>query len=555
MKLIPTRIDGLAICHTTTRTRPDGSSVVTRDLDRRIVHSFQQTIEADFGFTCELNYSKRAVSRILHAATGEIFVAVADIRVGSPTFGHWQGFYLRADDGRTLHVPAGVACGWQVTSEVGALDQSLSRRMYTEDWRWLRWNDLELAIAWPEVPEQIAVHARPSRSLHQLPDKALPRWVSSSLVKQSQITKLPTPRHQRVTPSGSGSQSKNSSRSLSTAGSPLPKKIVRPTTAYRDDLILVIGSNGSLGRDLCRHLSQLGTVIGGCREPERGSLLPLPIHVDVSRPASIRQAIRKLKPTLIVNAAGLSDVELAEREPRLAQLINATAPAIMADEAKLIGASLVHFCSDLVFSGQGDRPWKESDTPEPVNQCGRTKLLGTQAVQDSGVPHLILRSGWLYSDRGENYVTKLVDLLTYRNVIQLASDRFGTPTSTDWLAATTTNLLSGPRRISNRSTREWLHEHGGLYHVAPLGYASRLEVGDQIVATCRAHALPIVSSRLTGVPVQSLQGSATLPANCRLDCTKLALRFQLQLPRWQEEITAKVSHILSASKSHVCHVA
>ena len=541
MHHLPTRIAGVEILR-----EPDSEPLKNRshqDQPPALIsaHPFAQVLEGDAGFTCELQYARQLpVTRCLQCLAGEVFVAVADVRVGSATFGHWQGFYLREGDARTLLLPMGVACGWQVTSGTARLEQRASLDVHPQDWRWLRWNDLELAITWPEIPETLGKHQRPSRSLATLPDRRLPK-MNASLRRQTATST------NRKSPGSPAQQLKKNT----TDAKATPQARKTRVANYRDELILVIGSSGQLGRDLCRHLSKLGTVVGACREPERGSLLPVPVQVDVSRPASIRQAIRRVKPTLIVNASGLTDLEKAESEPRLAQLVNATAPALMADEAKHIGASIVHFCSDMVFDGSGERPWREADLASPINQYGRTKLLGTEAIRNSGVPHLIIRSGWLYSPHGSNYITRLVDLLTYRNSIKLAADQFGSPTSTDWLAQVTCQLLTK----SKGNSADWLHANGGLFHVAPLGYASRLDVGDQVVATCRAHALPIVSSKLQSGTLESMSSRPALPANCRLDCTKLAVRFGLALPRWQQQLNEQLSSLLSSAALTDRHVA
>jgi dTDP-4-dehydrorhamnose reductase len=537
MQRIPTRIIGVELYRDVAQTRPDGSRLIQRPQQVLASYPFEETIEAPRGFTSELSYTRHLkVKRTFHCTEGELFVSAADVRLGSPTFGHWQAFYLRCDDHRTLFIPAGVACGWQITSNVGCVQQCSDRASSHEDWRWLPWNDLELAIEWPEIPKQLAHHGRRSRSLATLPDRRLPKYTSSASKKALH------PTERRV-----------SSR-ISEAAKPgpppptshTPRSLTTPAASYNEERILVIGSSGQLGRDLCRHLAKQGTIIGACRRPERGSLLPIPVQIDVSRPASIRQAIRRVKPTLIVNAAAMTDLEKSELQPRLAQMVNATAPIVIAEEAKQIGASIVHFCTNMVFgrnvSGENaERPWRETDTPNPINQYGRTKLLGTEAIRKSGVPHLILRAGWLYSGTGNNFVTKLVDLLTYRNSIGLAKDEYGTPTNTDWLAEMTTEILSR----SSGNLGAWLRKNGGVFHVAPLGYASRLEVGDQIVATCRAHALPIVSSSLKPVPLRSIPSRASQPTNARLDCSKLALRFEISLPRWQQELVASVSDLLS----------
>lgn len=592
LQTIPTRIAGAAIVRQTAARRADGSAVLVRRRSPQLASGglpHEQIITADFAFTSEPSFSRLNVERSLRCLEGEVYICLVDVRVGSPTFGHWQSVCLSEGDSRTLSVPAGVACGWQVLSSAATLEINATCEIDDDRWQWLRWNDHELDLRWPELPEQLASHSRPSRSLCRIAQQRLPQWRGSSKsaphakpAKKSQpshkLSPIPTPsashtrhsRDQRQQPPTPTSKSAESSlprlaigtcaaptevvresvaASINTPARPAAKSVASATARRVEHRILVVGSSGQLGRDLCRHLRRLGTVIGACRTPDKQSLLPVPMWVDVSRPASLRQAIRQVRPTLIVNAASLTDIDQAEQHPRLAQLVNATGPAVIADEAQRIGACLVHFCSSMVFSGAGDKPWRESDQPDPQNQYARTKWIGTQAVTHSQVPHLTLRSGWLYSTHGENYVRRLIDTLSYRSTVTLADDHLGSPTSTNFLAQLTANLLERGCRAaedSNQSLGEWLTEHGGLYHAATLGMASKLQVGDQIVALCRQHGLPIVLQKLQGRHLRELPASAHMPANCALDPSRLAMHFQVDLPRWQTDLGEQIDYMLGA---------
>lgn len=573
LQTIPTRIAGAAIVHQTPARRADGSAVLVRRREPQaqagVLLPHEQTITADFAYTCEPSFSRRPVTRALRCLAGEIYVCLVDVRLGSPTFGHWQSVSLCEGDSRTLSVPAGVACGWQVLSDAATLELSSSLEIDARRWQWLRWNDRELELRWPECPAQLANHVRPSRHLNSIADHRLPRWTSQPATaknlrpiqnrrarRSSQTQRVDAVFDQVASPDRQVQPGKNTQRHAPpTTPEPRPRLVIDAAKGTRGgpspstERILVIGSNGQLGRDLCRHLRSLGTVIGACRTPDKQSLLPVPMCVDISRPASLRQAIRQVRPTLIVNAASLTNVDQAEHEPRLAQLVNATGPAIMAEEAQRIGACLVHFCSSMVFSGAGDRPWRETDRPDPQNQYARTKLIGTEAVLGSQVPNLILRCGWLYSTHGENYVRRLIDTLSYRSSVTLADDHFGNPTSTNFIASLTADLLaraSTAARQAELSLAQWLTNHGGLFHAATLGMASKLEVGDQILALCRQHGLPIVLQKLQGRRLSELPSVAKTPANCALDPTRLAMQFQLDLPRWQTDLSQQIDLMLGA---------
>lgn len=579
LQSIPMRIVGASILRHTATRRADGSAVLVRRLSddkhwKPLPH--EELVTADFAFTSEPSFAHAPVERTIGCLAGEVYVCIVDVRLNSPTFAHWQSVCLVEEDARILSIPAGVACGWQVLSAHATLDLRYSREVDASRLQWLRWDDRDLVIEWPERPLQLAEHLGRSHHLRSLPDHRLPSMPvraskperKRALVRDcDSTTQSRSPRAETnviateelttracTIPASDLSDSTDDCRTLA-AMKTLPRG---PYTRARE-LILVIGSSGQLGRDLCRELRCLGTVIGACRTPDKGSLLPVPVVIDISRPASLRQAIRQVRPTLIVNAAGLADVDQAEMQPRLAQLVNATAPALMADEAKRLGAGLIHFCSSMVFDGTGERPWRETDQPSPQNQYARTKLLGSQAIMQSEVGHLILRCGWMYSTHGDNYVRRLIDSFAYRSQITLANDHVGAPTSTNFIARLVADLLA--RAAANASPdqagsiAQWLSEHGGLYHASTLGMASKLEVGDQILSTCRGHALPIVCQKLLGRPLSELPSQAKIPANCALDPTRLAMKFSLDLPRWQSDLNQQIDLMLGAYSKSLLSVA
>ena len=158
--------------------------------------------------------------------------------------------------------------------------------------------------------------------------------------------------------------------------------------------ILLTGKNGQVGAELQRFLPQLGEVIALGRQ-----------ELDLSSPDDLRRMIRTVCPSLIVNAAAYTAVDRAEKEEAIARAINADAPAVMAEEAKKIGAGLVHYSTDYVFDGSKNSPYEETDPTNPLNVYGKTKLLGERAIQETGVPHLIFRTAWVYATRGRNFLS------------------------------------------------------------------------------------------------------------------------------------------------------
>ncbi len=203
--------------------------------------------------------------------------------------------------------------------------------------------------------------------------------------------------------------------------------------------ILLTGKNGQLGDDLRHVLSRLGDVVATDRQ-----------QFDLSRPDEIRKKIRELQPTLIVNAAAYTAVDQAEKDEAAARAINSQAPAIMAEEAKKIGAALVHYSTDYVFDGSKNSPYDEDDPPNPISVYGATKLAGEQAIRDSGVDHLIFRTAWVYSTRGKNFLLTILRLATQREELRIVRDQIGAPTWSREIAGATVKTLE---QICNRTRR------------------------------------------------------------------------------------------------------
>src|ERR1700683_2626365 len=181
--------------------------------------------------------------------------------------------------------------------------------------------------------------------------------------------------------------------------------------------ILLTGKNGQVGAELAHLLPALAEVVALDRR-----------DLDLSRPDDIRRTIRDLRPTLIVNAAAYTAVDQAEKDVAAAQAINSDAPALMAQEAKNIGAGLVHYSTDYVFDGAKQSPYEENDRSNPVSVYGKTKLAGEQAIQDVGLPHLIFRTAWVYGTRGRNFLLTILRLASQREELGIVHDQFGAPT-------------------------------------------------------------------------------------------------------------------------------
>lgn len=294
--------------------------------------------------------------------------------------------------------------------------------------------------------------------------------------------------------------------------------------------ILLLGKNGQVGWELQRSLALLGQVTALDFDSSE--------HCgDFSQPDKVADTVRALRPQVIVNAAAHTGVDKAESEPDLAQLLNATTPGVLAQEAAKTGALLVHYSTDYVFDGSGSRPWTESDAPAPLSVYGRTKWEGEQLIEQSGAQHLILRTSWVYAARGGNFAKTMLRLAQERERLTVIDDQWGAPTGADLLADVTAHAI---RHLQARP------QDAGLYHVAAGGetnwnlYAKHvLAQAQQAQAAIKFKAIEVVP-----VPTSDFPTAAVRPYNSRLDTRKLQTTFGLSLPPWQQGVARMVAEIL-----------
>lgn len=288
--------------------------------------------------------------------------------------------------------------------------------------------------------------------------------------------------------------------------------------------ILLLGKNGQLGWELQRSLAPLGELIALDRS---GQYNHQTLCGDLTNLDGLRQTIMVLKPDVIVNAAAYTAVDKAEGEPQLAQLINAQAPKVLAQEAFKVGAWLVHYSTDYVFDGSGNRAWCETDATEPLSQYGQTKLSGEQAIQDSGCNYLIFRTSWVYGNRGNNFAQTMLRLASERQTLSVINDQIGAPTSAALLADCTAHALH--QAICSP-------ELAGLYHLAASGQTTWYEYANLVIEQARTMCKELLVSEIKPITTLEYPTAAKRPLNSRLDTSKFYSSFNLVLPEWQHGV-------------------
>ena len=281
--------------------------------------------------------------------------------------------------------------------------------------------------------------------------------------------------------------------------------------------IFILAENGQLGWELCRTLAPLGEIIA----------VDYP-KIDLERPETVCELIREIKPALVVNAAAYTAVDLAETERERAAKINAIAPGLLAEECNRLGAMFFHYSTDYVFDGTKGSPYIESDTPNPLSVYGRSKLEGEQLVRKAGGAHLIFRTSWVYSMRGQGgFISKVMQWSRRQETLRMVTDQIGNPTWARMLAEVAAQIaVRGQKYVAERS---------GLYHLAGSGFTSRLEWTKMILELD-----PNKQEQITKEILPALTADFPTPAErplfSALDCSKFESTFDLKLPGWQSAL-------------------
>lgn len=281
--------------------------------------------------------------------------------------------------------------------------------------------------------------------------------------------------------------------------------------------ILISGKTGQVAVELQKHLAGLGELIVLGRDV-----------LDLSQPDQIRAQVRAHKPDLLIIAAAHTAVDQAENEPELAFAINASAPGVFAEEAAAQGIPLIHYSTDYVFDGRKPAPYTEDDATNPLGVYGKSKLAGELAIAASGAQHLILRTSWVYSTHGKNFLLTMQRLLQERSELRVVADQIGAPTWAGTIAQSTRALIE---RWQSGDAAAW-----GTYHLTASGETSWFGFTQAIAEHLTAQGKACAT--LEPIPASAYPTPAARPQNSRLDCSKLAREWGVAQPDWEAALSA-----------------
>ena len=283
--------------------------------------------------------------------------------------------------------------------------------------------------------------------------------------------------------------------------------------------ILLTGKTGQIGEELNNIVGDLGNLITVDKE-----------QLDLSKPNSIEPVILDIKPDIIINSAAYTAVDKAEEEPDLAMTVNAVAPGLLAKAARKVGAGLIHYSTDYVFDGCSEISYKEEDLPNPLNVYGKTKLAGEQAIAEVGIPFLIIRTSWVYSLHGKNFLRTIKKLAEEKDTIQVIEDQIGAPTWARSIALKTHQII---KQCLNKKWLETKESNlSGIFHVTSQGKTSWHGFAREVLNMYNTSQ----NIKLIAIPTSDYPAPAARPHNSLLNNEKIQKVFGIDMPHWEDAL-------------------
>ena len=293
--------------------------------------------------------------------------------------------------------------------------------------------------------------------------------------------------------------------------------------------ILLFGKIGQVGWELNRSLQPLGEVVALDIE-----------DADFSEPESLRQIVQEVSPDIICNAVAYTAVDKAEEEEELALNINGVAPGVLAEEAKNLGALMVHYSTDYIFDGTKKSPYVETDKPAPINAYGRTKLAGELVVQSSGCDYLIFRTSWVYASRADNFMLTMLKLAQEREELSIVADQVGAPTSARLIAEITVSCLH--QAMQQRLAGNFMSD---LYHLTASGYTSWHGFAEEIISNAnKTLDMNFKVKEVKAIMTGDYPAPAKRPMNSCLLVNKLQKKYGIIVQDWKSALKLCIEELI-----------
>jgi dTDP-4-dehydrorhamnose reductase len=292
--------------------------------------------------------------------------------------------------------------------------------------------------------------------------------------------------------------------------------------------ILISGRNGQVAQSLAERAGAAHELIFAARPT-----------FDLADPLKIEQTVEQVRPDLVFSVAAYTAVDRAETEPELSMLVNGVGPGSLATAAAKIGAPIIHLSTDYVFDGSLERPHREDDQLAPLGVYGKTKLAGERAIQASNASYAILRTAWVYSPFGSNFVKTMLRLAADRSMLSVGDDQRGCPTSA-------LDIADAMLRVADAWASDPSKGRNAVYHVAGSGETDWAGFARAILALSAAH--DGASAVVTGIPSSAYPTTAKRPANSRLDSSRFAETFGYRMPEWRQSLEPVVTRLLASSR-------
>lgn len=295
--------------------------------------------------------------------------------------------------------------------------------------------------------------------------------------------------------------------------------------------ILVCGASGQVGHEIVSRAAAHGLeALGTTRD-----------KVDITQQGQVEEAVQKLRPGLIINAAAYTHVDHAESHSDLAYAVNRDGAAFLAAAARDAGIPVLHISTDYVFSGSASAPYRETDRLSPTGVYGASKAAGEEAVRSHLDQHLILRASWIFGAHGHNFVKTMLRLARQRDQLSVVSDQIGCPTHAGSLAET---LLTLAARYAQQGTLAW-----GTYHYGGQPACSWFDFAEEIFRQAEAAQMLAKRPQVAAIDTAQYPTPARRPAWSVLDCTLFESTFGLQAPEWHRDLGAVLAQLRACSSS------